>query len=79
MTDLLLFAVGFLLFAVTTTATMWFGYQQFNRIYRSDIASEPKARVLVRDANNNEFRVAAEILPTETFEVIEGASNRFTA
>lgn len=59
MSDLLLFAVGFILFAVTTSATMWFGYQQFNRIYRSDMATDPEAPQLMFDRDNNEYRVPA--------------------
>ncbi len=63
MSDLILFGVGFLLFAVTTTATMWFGYQQFNRIYRSDLASGSNSRILAKDSSNNEFRVDATHMP----------------
>ena len=59
MSDILLFAVGFVLFAVTTSATMWFGYQQFNRIYRIDMANDPQAPVLMYDEDNNEYRVPA--------------------
>ena len=59
MSDILLFAVGFILFAVTTSATMWFGYQQFNRIYRQDMATDPLAPSLMVDSENNEYRVPA--------------------
>ncbi len=59
MSDLLLFVVGFILFAVTTSATMWFGYQQFNRIYRTDMAVDPEAPSLMYDRDNNEYRVPA--------------------
>jgi hypothetical protein len=59
MSDILLFSVGFILFAVTTSATMWFGYQQFNRIYRQDMANDPLAPSLLVDEDNNEYRVPA--------------------
>ncbi len=59
MSNLLLFAVGFILFAVTTSATMWFGYQQFHRIYRRDMATDPQAPALMVDQDNNEYRVPA--------------------
>ncbi len=36
MTEGIIFAIGFVLFVVTTTATLLFGYLQFHRIYRED-------------------------------------------
>ena len=59
MSEFLLFAVGFILFAVTTSATMWFGYQQFNRLYREDMSTDPLAPSLMIDDDNNEYRVPA--------------------
>jgi len=57
MSEVALFSAGFLVFSVTTSATMWFGYQQFNRIYRRDVAAD-SSRVLVKDENNTEFLMA---------------------
>lgn len=59
MSGFLLFSVGFVLFAVTTSATMWFGYHQFNRIYKNDMATDPLAPSLMVDEDNNEYRVPA--------------------
>ena len=36
MSEGILFGIGFILFVITTTATLLFGYLQFNRIYRED-------------------------------------------
>lgn len=38
MSEVALFAIGFVLFVVTSTATLLFGYLQFHRIYRADQA-----------------------------------------
>ena len=75
MSDLLLFAVGFVLFAVTTSATMWFGYQQFNRLYRQDMASDPEAPVLMVDSDNNEYRVPAGHQAPQNLDVVAKAEH----
>lgn len=36
MSEALLFGIGFVLFVITSTATLLFGYLQFHRIYRAD-------------------------------------------
>ncbi len=36
MTEGILFSIGFIVFIATTTATLLFGYLQFNRVYRED-------------------------------------------
>ena len=72
MSDVLLFAIGFIVFAVTSTATMWFGYQQFNQIYRRDMAADDQSQVLVRDSDNYEYRVAPKRADSPGLEVIPG-------
>jgi hypothetical protein len=70
MSDLVVFIFGFVLFAVTTSATMWFGYQQFNRVYRADMEGDPKAPVLMADDDNFEYRVPADQVGRVGFDPI---------
>jgi hypothetical protein len=78
MSDIIIFAMGFVLFAVTTSATMWFGYQQFNRIYRDDMAHDPSAPVLMSDGSNFEYRVPADQVDQVGFRPIAGESTTDT-
>ena len=70
MTDLLLFAIGFVVFAFTSSGVMWFGYQQFNKLYRSDLAASDQGQVLVKDADDFEFRVSPDRATDPGLELI---------
>jgi hypothetical protein len=60
MSDIALFVIGFVVFAFTSSGVMWFGYQQFNKLYRSDLAAPDQGQVLVKNEDDFEFRVSPE-------------------
>ncbi len=56
MTETALFAIGFVLFVITTTATLLFGYLQFNRLYREDRERTDQAdQAVVTQENGTEI------------------------
>ena len=78
MTDLLLFAFGFVVFAFTSSGVMWFGYQQFNKLYRKDFVSLDQSQVLVKDADDFEFRVSPDRASDPSLELIVGQDSSQT-
>ncbi len=50
MSEVALFAIGFVLFVVTSTATLIFGYLQFQRIYRVDRAASGGPEIVMDGA-----------------------------
>lgn len=56
MTEGVLFGIGFILFVITTTATLLFGYLQFNRVYREDRERAGQAdQAVVTEENGTEI------------------------
>lgn len=50
MSEVALFAVGFVLFVATATATLLFGYLQFQRVYRVDQAASDGPQIVMEGA-----------------------------
>ncbi len=61
MSEALLFGIGFVLFVVTSTATLLFGYLQFHRIYRADQAQSGGPEIVME--GNTEVFVTLDRLP----------------
>ncbi len=60
MSEGILFGVGFIIFVATTTATLLFGYFQFNRLYREDRAAGPSAFGVGTDESGLEIQTAGD-------------------
>ncbi len=58
MSEGLLFAIGFVIFVATGTATLLFGYFQFNRLYREDRVADQAAFEVGVDETGLEVEVA---------------------
>lgn len=61
MNEVVLFAIGLVLFVVTSTATLLFGYLQFHRIYRADQAVSGGPDIVME--GNTEVLVSPERIP----------------
>ncbi len=59
MSEGILFGIGFVIFVATTTATLLFGYFQFNRLYREDRAAEAAAFSVATDESGLEVQQPA--------------------
>ena len=70
MTDILLFAIGFIVFSFTSSGVMWFGYQQFNKLYRNDLSAADQGQVLVKNADDFEFRVSPDRASDPSLELV---------
>jgi hypothetical protein len=64
MSDVALFAVGFVLFVMTSTATLLFGYLQFRRIYRADQAASGGPEIVMQ--GSTEVFVTPDRFPDRT-------------
>ncbi|MGF1598064.1 MAG: hypothetical protein ACFCVK_14205 [Acidimicrobiales bacterium] len=51
MTDILLFAIGCAIFAMTTVATLIYGYMTFNRVWLADHPRNPEMMASSPDEN----------------------------
>lgn len=60
MSEVTLFAIGFVLFVATSTATLLFGYLQFRRVYRADQFASDGPRITME--GNTEVFVSTDRL-----------------